>query len=297
MGKYFDRDRLDALVALLAPERRTRVVEVGANPINDNPYAGLLAAGHCEVWGFEPEPRAFARLAQTETETYLPYAIGQGGPATLHVTKAASLSSLLRPSAETASFFQRFASPGAVIEEIAVETHRLDDLSDVPAFDLMKIDVQGGELQVFEGAEAKLSSALAVITEVAFVPLYEDQPLIDDQMRVLRGLGFDLHKFTFLKGFSLRGGLATGLEKSAHANQLLDGDAVFLRSLRQPDLLDDEALKHMAILCDSVIESFDVVARCLDLLIARDAIDPVMAATYVAWLPKQAKPAKPAVQA
>ena len=297
MGKHFDRDRLDALVALLAPERRTRVVEVGANPINDNPYGGLLAAGHCEVWGFEPEPRAFARLSQTETETYLPYAIGKGGPATLHVTKAASLTSLLRPSAETATFFQRFASPGAVIEEIAVETHRLDDLDDVPPFDLMKIDVQGGEVQVFEGAAKKLGTALAVITEVAFVPLYEDQPLIDDQMRVLRGHGFDLHKFTFLKGFSLRGGLATSLDKTAHDNQLLDGDAIFLRSLRKPDLIGTEALKHMAILSDAVIESFDVAARCLDLLVARGAVDPDAAAAYVARLPKQGKPAKQVAEA
>lgn len=297
MGKDFDRDRLEALVALLAPARRTRVVEVGANPINDNPYAGLLAAGHCEVWGFEPEPRAFARLAQTETETYLPHAIGRGGPATLHVTKAASLTSLLRPSAQTATFFQRFASPGAVVEEIAVETHRLDDLEAVPPFDLMKIDVQGGEVQVFEGAAVKLSTALAVITEVAFVPLYEDQPLIDDQMRVLRGHGFDLHKFSFLKGFSLRGGLATTLDKTAHDNQLLDGDAVFLRSLRQPDLIETEALKHMAILCDAVIESLDVAARCLDLLIAREAIDPTAAAAYVARLPRQGKPMKLAAQA
>lgn len=297
MGKDFDRDRLDALVALLAPARRTRVVEVGANPINDNPYAGLLAAGHCEVWGFEPEPRAFARLTQTAHETYLPYAIGKGGPATLHVTKAASLTSLLRPDAQTAAFFQRFASPGAVIEEIAVETRRLDDLDDVPPFDLMKIDVQGGELQVFEGAAAKLSTALAVITEVAFVPLYEDQPLVDDQMRVLRGHGFDLHKFTFLKGFSLRGGLATTLDKTAHDNQLLDGDAIFLRSLRQPDLIGTEALKHMAILADAVIESFDVAARCLDLLISRGSIDPDAAAAYVARLPRQGKQLKLAAQA
>lgn len=289
MGRDFDRDRLDALVALLAPARRTRVVEVGANPINENPYAGLLAAGHCEVWGFEPQPRAFARLRQSDRETYLPHAIGRGGPAVLHVTKSASLTSLLRPSAETATFFQRFSSPGTVVEEIEIDTRRLDDLEEVPPFDLMKIDVQGGELQVFEGAAAKLATALVVISEVAFVPLYEEQPLLDDQMRVLRGHGFDLHKFTFLKGFSLRGGLATVLDKAAHGNQLLDGDAVFLRSLRKPDLIGTEALKHMAILADAVIESFDVVLRCLDLLMARDAVDPQAASRYAARLPRQGR--------
>ena len=37
MGAQFNAERFDILVALLAPERRTRVVEVGANPINENP--------------------------------------------------------------------------------------------------------------------------------------------------------------------------------------------------------------------------------------------------------------------
>lgn len=286
MGKAFDPARLDRLVSLLAPERRTRVVEVGANPINDNPYANLLASGHCDVWGFEPEPRAFAKLTQTDRETYLPYAIGQGGPAVLHITKAASLTSLLRPDVGTAHFFQRFASPGTVIEEQSVETHRLDDLDEVPGFDLMKIDVQGGELQVFEGAAQKLSGALAVISEVAFMPLYEDQPLLDAQMQALRVHGFDLHKFFFIKGFSLRGGRASRLEKRGHRNQLLDGDAVFLRGLRQPETLSDEDLKHMAILCDSVLESFDVAVRCLDLLLDRDAINEDAVDAYIDILPR-----------
>lgn len=286
MGKAFDPARLDRLVSLLAPERRTRVVEVGANPINDNPYANLLASGHCDVWGFEPEPRAFAKLTQTDRETYLPYAIGQGGPAVLHITKAASLTSLLRPDVGTAHFFQRFASPGTVIEEQSVETHRLDDLDEVPGFDLMKIDVQGGELQVFEGAAQKLSGALAVISEVAFMPLYEDQPLLDAQMQALRVHGFDLHKFLFIKGFSLRGGRASRLEKRGHRNQLLDGDAVFLRGLRQPETLSDEDLKHMAILCDSVLESFDVAVRCLDLLLDRDAINEDAVDAYIDILPR-----------
>jgi FkbM family methyltransferase len=289
MGAAFDADRLDALVALLAPERRTRVVEVGANPINENPYAGLLASGHCEVWGFEPEPRAFARLKQTDQETYLPFAIGKGGPATLYVTRAASLTSLLKPSAETAAYFQRFSNPGTVEEELAMETHRLDDLDDLPGFDLMKIDVQGGETQVFEGAVEKLSQAVAVISEVAFMPLYEDQPLLDAQMQSLRACGLDLHKFMFLKGFSLRGGMATRLEKTAHDNQLLDGDAIFLRALRRPDEVSDEQLKHLAILCDAVIESFDVTVRCLDLLLARGVIERAAAEAYIDRLPDVAK--------
>ena len=93
----------------------------------------------------------------------------------------------------------------------------------------------------------------------------------------------------FLKGFSLRGGLATRLEKTEHSNQLLDGDAIFLRSLRSETALSDEQLKHMAILCDAVIESFDVAVRCLDLLLARGAVDRDAVQDYIDRLPHVAR--------
>lgn len=285
MGKHFSDDRLATLVALLRPARRTRVVEVGANPINDNPYGALLAAGHCDVWGFEPEDAAFARLTDTERATFLPYAIGDGSAGALNVCKVVSLSSLLKPNARTTTFFQRLSRPMRVMQRLPVQTRRLDDLEEVPEFDLLKIDVQGGEIQVFEGARARLADVAAVITEVAFVPLYEDQPLIDAQIAELRKSDLDLHKFDFLKSFSLRGGLNTGLRKTGHANQLLDGDAVFLRSLRYPEKIPSEKLKHMAILCDAVLESFDITVRCLDLLIERGAIAREDAMAYVAQVP------------
>lgn len=284
-----EADRTRALIALLAPERRTRVVEVGANPINDNPYAGLLALDACDVVGFEPEEKAFARLTPGPRETYLPHAVGDGSDGVLHVCRSVSLSSLLPPDPRTTAFFARLNAPTTVEQKVPVKTCRLDDLEDVPPFDLLKIDVQGAEIMVYDGAREKLNSALAVITEVAFVPLYEGQPLLDAQMAALRAAGMDFHKFMFLKGFSLRGGLNSGLDKSGHANQLPDGDAVFLRSLRFPETIGTEALKHMAILADSVFHSFDVAVRCLDLLIARDAIDPGAAAAYARLVPGQGK--------
>lgn len=285
MGRMFDKTRASTLIDLLAPERRTRVVEVGANPINANPYGDLLAMGGCDVWGFEPEEKAFSRLTPGPRETYLPVAVGDGGDGVLHVCRSVSLSSLLSPDSETAAFFQRLAKPSTVEREVPVKTVRLDDLDDIPDFDLLKIDVQGAEMMVYSGACEKLSRVGAVISEVAFVPLYVDQPLLDAQMVYLRDLGFDLHKFLFLKALSLRGGMNTRLRKTGHANQLLDGDAVFLRSLRQPDLIGDEALKHMAILADTVIESFDVAVRCLDVLVARGAVNEDAARAYVAMVP------------
>ncbi len=288
MGKAFNAARVKALVALLQPERRTRVIEVGANPVNSNPYGGLLLLGLCEVWGFEPEERAFARLTAKPGETYLPYAVGDGSTGTFYVCRVPSLSSLLPPDPRTTGFFARLAAPTLVEATFPVKTVRIDDLDEVPEFDLLKIDVQGGELQVFDGAREKLRQVAAVITEVAFVPLYVGQPLLDAQMAALREAGLDFHKFLFTKGFSLRGGLNGELDKRRHDNQLLDGDAVFIRSLRFAEDIGSEKLKHLAILADAVFESFDVALRCLDHLVARGQVDAGRALTYAQALPDRA---------
>lgn len=55
MGIGFDGDRAAYLAEALAPERLTRVVDIGANPLSEPPYAPLLRVGLCEVWGFETE--------------------------------------------------------------------------------------------------------------------------------------------------------------------------------------------------------------------------------------------------
>lgn len=276
--------RRQALAALLRPERRTRVVEVGANPINDNPYGALLDDGLVEVWGFEPNPTAFARLTPGPNETYLPYAVGDGATRTLNLTRSVSMSSLLEPETATHVFLQRLSRPMTVEGRPEMETKRLDDMNEIPGIDLLKIDVQGGEMLVYDGAARRLDGAAMVITEVAFLPLYKDQPLLDAQMIRMRDHGLAFHKFLHLKGMSLRGPVCGALEKRAHRNQLVDGDAVFLRDLSRPDEIPTETLKHLALLCDGVIQSFDFTLRCLDLLIGRGAIDEEATRGYVAAL-------------
>ncbi len=79
-----------------------------------------------------------------------------------------------------------------------VETTRLDDCAGVH-FDLLKIDVQGAELMVFANGRQRLAEAVAVQTEVSFVPLYKDQPSFGAVDTELREQGFIPHAMTALK--------------------------------------------------------------------------------------------------
>ena len=72
----------DALIELLAPDRLTSVVDIGANPFEgDPPYKAMLQRRMCRLIGFEPQAEALAQLQSSkgDLETYLPYAVGDGG--------------------------------------------------------------------------------------------------------------------------------------------------------------------------------------------------------------------------
>jgi FkbM family methyltransferase len=100
-----------------------------------------------------------------------------------HVTKFIDSSSILPPAPLAKKIFGTEEQ-----EEIEVDARRLDDYrqeNGLPFADLMKLDVQGYELKVLEGAKECLTRAKALITEVSFVPLYEGQCLFHDLVSFL----------------------------------------------------------------------------------------------------------------
>ncbi|RBW55938.1 FkbM family methyltransferase [Ruegeria sp. A3M17] len=289
MPKYFDIDRTKHLIDLLSPSRLTRVVDIGANPLDESPYYKLRDAGLCEVWGFEPQPDAYARLVETAgpREHYLPYAVGQGGEQTLNVYRSSGFTSFYSPNQDWLATIGSWHRKLRLVERLDLVSHRLDDIDDLPEFDLLKIDVQGAETQIFEEGGEHLRKACAIITEVAAIPIYEHQPLLSAQMDVLGGYGYSLHKFLTFTPRPLRGcELSKRLRPRFHANQLTDGDAVFIRKLMKLEELDSEKVKHLAILADSVFESFDITTLSLSVLVDRREITMQAANGYVDRLHK-----------
>ena len=74
-----------------------------------------------------------------------------------------------------------------------IETVRLDTLvarDKLPAPDLVKVDVQGAELEVLAGAPETLRDAQALIVEVSLVDYNKGAPLIAEVIAALDRLGF-----------------------------------------------------------------------------------------------------------
>jgi len=274
------------LADLLAPEHITEVVDIGANPIDgDPPYKSMLAAGLCRVTGFEPQDAALEALQRRKgpNERYLPYAIGDGGAHTLHVCRAQGMTSLLQPDPKTLDLFGALKALGEVIRRIPVQTRTLDSVSEIQHLDLLKIDAQGSELDVFQGGSARLSQAVAIQTEVSFITLYRNQPAVGEIDLELRAQGFVPHCFAEVQRWPIAP-FALKDDPRRPLNQLLEADIVYVRDLSRPDLMRDEQLKQLALIAHHCYRSFDLALRCVMLLENRGALTPGAQQDYVRLL-------------
>lgn len=249
------------LHALLGLTLRVKVVDIGANPIDGPaPYAPLVEAGFGDVVGFEPNPQALAELNRRKGphETYLPHAVADGRLQKLRICALSGMTSLLEPNPAVLGLFYGFPDWARVVQVEELQTVRLDDVPETAGLDMLKIDIQGGELMVFEHATERLKDALLIHTEVEFLEMYQGQPLFSDIERFLRARGFVIHRFEPLVGRDFHP-LLMSVEPYAGHSQLLWADAIFVRDFTRLDLLDADQLLRLAVILHDCYRSHDLV--------------------------------------
>ena len=251
------------------------VVDIGANPIDgDPPYRLLLDAGLCRVTGFEPQPEALAELHRQagQGERYLPYAVGDGDRHALHLCASSGFASLLEPDENQLELLVDFPALAEVTGHVQVDTRRLDDIAEIVGIDLLKIDIQGGELAVLKAGREKLSRAVAVQTEVGFHRLYRGQPTFADVDLELRSQGFVPHQFVSTRTWPMAPVVwADPLQQSAR--QLVEADVLYVRDPVCVKEFDVDQLVRLALIADVVYGSFGLALRCVLELAARGVLD------------------------
>ncbi len=274
------------LLERLALDRLTRIVDVGANPINRPAYADLRDMGGCQTIGFEPGPESFAALQKSQgpNEVCFPHAVGDGSEIELHLVVGGTLTSALKPDLAAVTFLGK-PNWADVEGTLKLQTVALDSMDGMPNFDLMKIDIQGGELAVFQGAERLMKSCMAVIVEQRFFPIYQKEPMIGGLDTELRRQGFFIHRILSTHAVFVPNSQAKRLNRPQLRDQLVDGDIVYLRDLSQLTSHPTEQVKHLCVLAAAVFGSHSLVLHLLDELVRRGAVAADLPELYCSALP------------
>jgi FkbM family methyltransferase len=197
IGHYPTRESLDAeLNRIIRHFMVDTIVDVGAH-LGGFAMQRRLLGYEGRIISFEPFGASFAKLAlsaeQDPTWDVHEIALGSSDQtAEFHIFTDDQMNSLRVLSDHASRFDKR------VKEVASVETRirRLDtiwpSLRADPATTLLKIDTQGHDLEVIEGAGDLLTDIQCVLTEVPVQPLYSGAPLFEEVMAKMRSLGFEL---------------------------------------------------------------------------------------------------------
>jgi FkbM family methyltransferase len=203
-------------------------IDVGANKGQFSVLCRNLFPG-IRIFAFEPLPEVAARCARAlgdERAQVRAHALGsRDGTSEFYVTERDDSSSLLVPGAA-----QERAYGSRVSGSLTIQVRRLDRVmtaSQIVRPALMKLDVQGAELDVLEGCGTLLQTIDYIYLEGSFVELYEGQALITDIITFL-----DRHGFTF------RGIYNTSYTRDFGATQ---ADFLFERAPHPHDLAPPDA--------------------------------------------------------
>jgi FkbM family methyltransferase len=231
------------------------VVEIGARPISAPEPFHILPHifPRSRIHAFELDVALCEKLNATAPEwmRYHSTALaGAKGKRRVYETVHPMCSSLYEPQPFWSDHFHNL-DVMRLKSTAEIDVGTLDDFAREHALgrlDLMKIDVQGAELEILQGGAAATSDLVAIVTEVEFVPLYKDQPLFADVDAYLRGRGFMLHKFL---GFGGRSAQSLTMGKAPEkCVQFMWADAFYVRNLMDAERLSDEDLYRLAVIFD-----------------------------------------------
>ena len=213
---------LARIQALFSYHNIDLVLDVGANA---GQYAKLLReCGYSgRIVSFEPLSTAYTQLKATSRNDPM----WDVAPRTALGNKDGEIAINVSGNSESSSVLDMLdshlesASDSAYIGSEKVKLCRLDQIvkeylnNDTTSI-FLKIDVQGFERQVLEGATQILPRVHGIQLEMSLIPLYKNQPLYQEIIEIMKELGYELH--AVLPGFT-----------DFKSGRLLQMDGIFFR--------------------------------------------------------------------
>ena len=170
-------------------------IDIGASGGLDNEWKGMESYMH--IIGFEPDVEEYNKLIMNKnSHTYFNIAVSD---------KKEQKELYIRQSQGNSSFYENndliinkfpHAERFKIIDKVLIKTDTLDNIlkpDDYIKMDFLKIDVEGGELNVLKGAESVLINGIfAIQAEVRFLEFYKNSPLFPEVHTFITSKGFEL---------------------------------------------------------------------------------------------------------
>jgi protein O-GlcNAc transferase len=280
-------------------EERLNLLYIGARQSEevDEPLTALLADFDVRLTAFDADPDARELVERRFGSAceFMGSAVGRGSEVTFNLMDPPGHSSIFMPGRTIGSLFQNFTDKTVCLRQDVAPTVRLDDAVASETIDLLKIDVQGGQLEVFAGAERVLSETAVIDVECELVEQYEGAPLFAETAEYLRVRGFQFHRFV---GYGSRqiAGVIDPKDPLAPGSQWLWAECLFVPRFDRWSDLSPRALRGLAAVLLKLYGSLDLAMLALALNDARDeGIGPALWASGLQRLADEGLTVDPAV--
>ncbi|MDB4293380.1 FkbM family methyltransferase [Maribacter sp.] len=181
---------------IIGSRRIDTILDIGANTGQYGQY--LRSMGYKgKIISFEPMKAAFAELEKKANKdsgwVAMHYALGNDdGTTTINVSGNSQSSSILEmlPSHEKSAPSSKYVTKEEI--EIKKLDTIFDSICDVNDKVMLKVDTQGFEKSVLDGAERSLDRVAIIELELSLVPLYENPILYIEMIDIMKEKGFEL---------------------------------------------------------------------------------------------------------
>jgi FkbM family methyltransferase len=288
---YSRRERFiitELIYAYLPLDETFSILDGGARGGPSDPRWRSIGDQRLVIYGFEVDEAECEKLNQEAAKNGLPHHYypsalwGSDGPLTIYQNKALGGISAYLQNVEltnrwkfqnaTQKFYARdmFHPTGETTVFPATTVDIWAGKNGIAEIDFFKLNVQGAELEILEGARDSLGSLLGVELEVSFVESYLGRPFFSDVDAFLRRSGFHFFDLLGLHNMGRAASPVTSMHTpglNPYQGQLIEAHALYFRDpIASPVDLEKNFRAARLLKLASIAEIYGQVEYAFELL-------------------------------